>query len=68
VKPLAGISALKENALEDIFWQPLQWQAMVITGAALTLKRTRSQRQLPSCDGVWSLIIASFLLMGSVAG
>jgi len=68
MKPLAGISALSENALEDIFWQPVQWQAMVITGAALTLKRTRSQRQLPSIGRESTLIIASLFLMGSVAG
>jgi len=61
VKPLAGIKALRENALEVIFRQPLQWQAMVITGGRLTLKRTRLHRQLPSSGNTSTVIIHSFL-------
>jgi acyl dehydratase len=60
VKPAAGINALRENALAVIFWQPLQWHAMVITGGKLTLKRTRLQRQLPSSGKVSTLITHSF--------
>jgi hypothetical protein len=60
VNALAGISALRENALAVIFWQPVQWHAMVITGAWLTLKRTRLQRQLPSRGRFSTLITHSF--------
>jgi hypothetical protein len=34
--PLVGIIAVNEYALALIRWQPLQWQAAVMTGGALT--------------------------------
>ncbi|MNQ79861.1 hypothetical protein D3C85_948180 [compost metagenome] len=33
-KPSAGTSTLTEKALPDCFWQSLQWQTAVISGAA----------------------------------
>ena len=37
-----------ENALLDMRWQPVQWQAIVSMGGAVTRKRTAPQRQPPS--------------------
>jgi hypothetical protein len=47
-KPSAGIAAESEKALELIRWQPVQWQAMVTSGGAVTRIRTRPQRHPPS--------------------
>jgi hypothetical protein len=44
----AGIAALSEYALELMRWQPVQWQAMVRSGAAWMRTRSRSHRHLPS--------------------
>jgi hypothetical protein len=38
---------LVEKALDDIFWQPVQWQAMVSIGGPLTAIVTRPHRQAP---------------------
>ena len=47
-KPSPGIAAVSEKALELIRWQPLQWQAMVTSGGAVTRNRTLPHRQPPS--------------------
>ena len=39
---------LSEKALADMRWQPLQWQAMVISGAPSVRKRNSPQRHSPS--------------------
>ena len=36
--PSAGIAALSEKALAIIRWQPVQWQAIVTSGGAVTLQ------------------------------
>ena len=46
--PSLGIAALKEKALADIRWQPVQWQAMLSSGGASILSRTCPQRHPPS--------------------
>ena len=56
--PSVGIAALKEKALAVIRWQPLQWQAMVRSGGAVTRMRTCPQRHSPSHGRPQSLVIA----------
>jgi hypothetical protein len=34
------MAALSEYALDDIFWQPVQWHAMVSSGLAVIFNRT----------------------------
>ncbi|BBU58868.1 hypothetical protein KU6B_51330 [Mameliella alba] len=46
--PSAGTMTVKEKALEDIFWQPRQWQAAVIRGGLVIRMWTWPQRQDPS--------------------
>jgi hypothetical protein len=43
-------------------WQPVQWQAAVIIGGALTRMRTRPQRQPPSQGSFESGIAVSIEL------
>ena len=42
--PSAGIAALSEKALALIRWQPVQWQAIVTSGGAVTRTRPRRLR------------------------
>ena len=58
--PSLGIAALKEKALADIRWQPVQWQAMVSSGAAEILSRTCPQRHPPSQGKFAFFMIPSF--------
>jgi hypothetical protein len=55
--PSLGIATLKEKALALIRWQPVQWQAMVRSGGALTRMRTCPQRHPPSHGKFQSLFI-----------
>src|SRR5690349_12648358 len=47
-KPSAGIATDSEKADALMRWQPVQWQAPVMMGGALTRTLTRPQRQAPS--------------------
>jgi len=47
VKLSAATSAVSENALADIFWHPVQWQAVVMIGADWISNLSWPQRQLP---------------------
>ncbi|MNL66843.1 hypothetical protein D3C87_1913690 [compost metagenome] len=68
-KPAAGIAAEQEKALALIFWQPLQWQAMVIIGGAVIFTRTSPQRQEPSAGSfICGMAISSILGEGDSAG
>jgi hypothetical protein len=60
---MLGIAALRENALALIRWQPVQWQAIVIIGAAVIRNRTCPHRHPPS-NGENSLLMiySSFAL------
>jgi hypothetical protein len=55
--PSAGIAALNEYALALIRWQPVQWHAIVSSGGALIMSRTRPQRHPPSNGSVLSLMV-----------
>ena len=47
-KPGAGTAIDSENALALMRWQPVQWHAIVKSGGAVIVTRTRSQRQPPA--------------------
>jgi hypothetical protein len=47
-KPSLGIMAVSEKALALSFWQPVQWQAIVMIGRTLTFMRTCPHMQPPS--------------------
>ncbi|XQU71614.1 hypothetical protein OJJOAM_004403 [Cupriavidus sp. H18C1] len=46
-KPASGIAIDSEKALALIFWQPVQWHAIVSSGGAVISKRNRPHRQPP---------------------
>lgn len=55
--PSARTATLREKALAVMRWQPVQWQAMVRRGGALSLNRTCPQRHPPSQGTLRSLIV-----------
>src|SRR5690242_5757026 len=51
-KPSLGTIAVVEKALPDIFWQPVQWHAIVTITGLVMAKRILPQRQPPSIGSV----------------
>jgi hypothetical protein len=66
-KASAGIAALSEKALDDIFWHPVQWHAMVKSGFARIFNRTRPHRQ-PPVQGRFTSVIATSLRHAQSSG
>jgi hypothetical protein len=62
-KPALGIATLSEKALDVMCWHPVQWQAAVRSGGALTKKRTAPQRHPPSQGRLHSVMIDPFLFL-----
>jgi len=58
-KPSLGAITVVEKALPDIFWQPVQWHAIVIIGGLAIAKRTAPQRQPPSIGRVQPAMVFS---------
>ena len=48
---------LSENALADMRWQPVQWQAMVTIGGSVIRMRSRSHRH-PAVHGSFQSLMA----------